>query len=161
MSSSSSPALLLEVPDSGAGLMSAALIVLAALPCVVLMYFGVLAGSTLWALLILSGSLSCAGVALWQSGYWHASRRLQAITWQQQGDWLLRFADGRVLTAQLAIDSWVTPWLFCLRFNTASKHRPAVMVWRGQLSGANWQLWRTRLHLQGAARVTPVERPVV
>ncbi|MGD9842681.1 MAG: hypothetical protein AB7U99_07230, partial [Steroidobacteraceae bacterium] len=94
----------------------------------------------------------------YQVGYGHSKRRLQAITWQQQGEWLLHFADGSTSTAQLAVTSWIMPWLWCLRFSAPTQHVPVVMLWRNQLPAALWQLWSTRLYLQGRQRIGAEQR---
>jgi hypothetical protein len=88
------------------------------------------------------------------SGGWKASRHLERVVWSQQGDWQLQFVNGQVEEAQLAANSWVTPWVWCLRFESAGIAVAPVLVWRSQLSTQAWQLWRTRIFLEGRRPAT-------
>jgi hypothetical protein len=119
---------------------------------VTLMDIGIIASELRSVLLCIT--LCAVGVWLRQAGYWRPAYRLRTLTWQPHGDWLLRFADGTTVSAQLAADSWITPWMWCLRFSAADRQVVPLMVWRSQLSGLAWQLWRTRLHLQAQRSVT-------
>ena len=88
-------------------------------------------------------------MVLWQSGYRQPSRRISQLIWQQDGGWSIQFANGARVDAELAPQSWVTSWMWCLRFHSSDLSVPPLLIWRSQFPDSVWQVFLTRLHLQG------------
>lgn len=152
MSSSSSPALALDLPALSGSRAPILLVIVLLLLLAGLMVVAVMQGSVWMLAGLFAGFTAVLVMMLWSTGYWQVSRRLIQLVWSQQGDWLLHYADGHIQAARLSAQSWITPWLWCLRFEAPDRGIPPVLIWRSQLSPGAWQLWRTRLFLEGRAQ---------
>lgn len=156
MSSSNSPALVLELPYGGRRLLSAGTLLLAAL----LLPWLAFSGSPVLRTLVMLGGVALAFGAAWQAGgVGSAARRLVRVTWAQNGEWRLQFAMGEPITAALAASSWWSPWVMCWRFVDEAGRRHGLLLWRSEFSPHSWHQWQLRLQLEGthAARLSAVE----
>jgi hypothetical protein len=81
--------------------------------------------------------------------FWRpASKRLVRITWQQDGQWQLEFADRNVISATLCTHSWLHPWMMSLRWQLPDGSLVRELLWRGHYSHRLWHAWRVRLALE-------------
>lgn len=78
------------------------------------------------------------------------------IVWQQDGTWLLIDARHGEQCARLLPASWRAPWVMHLRWQLESGGYRRAVIWRWQLSPAQWHLWRQRLTLQAERSAKPV-----
>jgi hypothetical protein len=145
MSSSSSPALSLELPRSAWQWLPAGMLLLTSsiMPWLVL---------NAWqASVICLLGLCLAGLWLWQTGLTNPARRIKALHWQQNGQWLLQPLQGEAIAATLSTRSWVSPWVVCLKFFSPAGKRYQRMLWRSEFSASAWHQWQLRLALEGRA----------
>ena len=149
MSSSNSPALVLEIHESGLGLFSSLGLLCVTLLMLLLIDLDYLSITPAWSFVLLVIALAGCSMMLWQSGYRQPSRRVCQLIWQQQGEWSVRFADGTAVNAELAPQSWVTGRMWCLRFISSDQPVLPVFIWHSQVPDSVWQACLTRLHLQG------------
>lgn len=89
-----------------------------------------------------------AGLAVWAWSKWrqHPTR----LTWRQDHSWSIQGGGAEPRAATLMVRSWCSPWLLCLKFTTVNGQRMDIVIWRFELSAAQWhQLW-LRLRLEGS-----------
>jgi hypothetical protein len=151
MSSSSSPSLVLELPQSWLRDAPALLLMIAALG------LPWLAGS--WAPMTrmqcaLIGAV-VAAVALWRSGFGQPAKRLSTVSWNQAHQWQLQFGVSGPITGSLLARSWISPCVLCLKFKIDGGQRYHVLLWRAQMSRHVWHQWVLRLRQEGGRTSDP------
>lgn len=144
MSSSNSPALVLELPYSWRRLIPAGSLLLSALllPWLVSAWSPALRGGVMLA------GLGLATAAAWQVGAIQPARRLIRVAWGQSGEWRLNFAEGEPVGARLSAGSWWSPWLMCWRFVDEAGRRHGLLLWRSGSAAGSWHSWQLRLRLE-------------
>ena len=152
MSFNSSPTLVLELPSSRQPLYVSAALSVCGLLFLVVSWLGLLRTAMSFAVILCLISFAAAWMSFNRSSASSLTYRISKLVWRQEGDWVLQVSDGQNLSAELLSSSWVTSIVWCLRFQTAERKLPAIVVWRSQYSDVIWQSWLTRLHLHSRTR---------
>ncbi len=155
MSSSNSPALVLELPYGWRRLVPSGTLLISALllPWLVFAWFPGIR------IAVILGGVALAAVAGWQARIANGAGRIARLVWNQNGEWRLQFAMGEPVIARLAASSWWSPWLICWRWVDEAGRKHALLLWRLELSPANWHQWQLRLRLEGAHTGTDKAEP--
>lgn len=144
MSSSNSPALVLELQHARPRLVPAGLLLVTGITLPWLAF----ALPLMMRALLMVVAVSLAWWAARQVGLGLPGNRLIRITWRQDLEWRLQFAMGEPVSAQLSGRSWLAPWLMCWRFSDDAHRSHHLLLWR-PMTPANWRQWQLRLRLEG------------
>lgn len=145
MSSSNSPALVLELGRYWQRYWSAMLLMTAALSLPWLAD----SWSVVTRVLVASMGCSAALLSLWREGAFQPARRLTKLSWDQEQSWQLQFGSDKPITASLLGRSWCSPWVLCLKLKADTGNRYQVLVWRSELGRQAWHQWLLRLRQEG------------
>jgi hypothetical protein len=156
MSSSNSPALVLELPSGWRRLIPAGTLLITAL---LLPKMAFTASPVISISCMLSGT-ALAVLAGWQAGIGCAARRLTRVAWGQNGEWRVQFAVGEPVSATLAASSWWSAWVMCWRLVDENGRSHGLLLWRPEFAPGSWHQWQQRLRLEWAGDAAAAGEPL-